>query len=270
MTDLPEKFPRALRTLLQKLTAGFPSILGENLAGIYLWGSLTYDGFDEDCSDADVIVVTGKDLSEREFSALENWLAGQMRENPWTARLDMRFVIDGEFLDKTSKCVLYHFGQLTRTGSDGNPFIWINIGESGITLWGKPAGEIAPVISKEILRDALFLEIDYLKEDLAANAGDCSPLAFFHNSYAVLTACRIFYTAQNRSLVSKDTASDYALENLPEKWHPVIRGARENRKKGAGTKTEKLERDALEFVGFIEDLVKTGSEFGQSRSIDSI
>lgn len=256
MENLPVRISENLSSLLKGMARDFPSLLENNLVGIYLWGSLTYDGFDERCSDADVIVVTGRDLNEREFSALDEWFADQFKKNVWTRRLDMRFVIDGEFLDKNSKCVGYHFGKLTRHGSDANPFIWVNIGNSGITIWGKPAKEIAPFVSTEILRDALFLELVYLKEDLAANAGDKSDLAFFHNSYAVLTACRIFYTAVHGNLVSKEMAAAWALKKVPEKWQTVIKKAIENRLKGKGLKTVQLETDAVDFVIFIENQVK--------------
>lgn len=256
MKNLPEIKSDELSALLSDMARDFPSLLKGNLTGIYLWGSLTYEGFDERCSDADVIVVTRRDINEREFSALDDWFANQLTKNFWTGKLDMRFVIDGEFLDKTSRCVGYHFGKLTRHGSDANPFIWVNIKESGITLWGKPAQEIAPFVSDKLLDDALILELEYLKEDLAVNAGDKSDLAFFHNSYAVLTACRIFYTAHHRRLVSKDTASSFALKNLPEKWHGIILTAKESRIKGKGSKTTRLETDAVDFVHLVENSVK--------------
>lgn len=252
MNNIPEN----LSALLDEMANDLPQILENNLVGIYLWGSLTYEAFDANCSDVDCIVVTRKDINEREFSALEDWFAKALKENFWTGKLDMRFVIDGEFLDKTSKCCGYHFGRLIRHGSDANPFIWVNIAQTGITLWGKPAKEIAPEVSPEVLSDALLLELEYLKEDLAANAGDGSDLSFFHNSYAVLTACRIFYTAQNAALVSKDIARAWTLENVPLEWHAVIRKARKNRLAGKGLKTAKLETDALEFVHFIESRVK--------------
>jgi hypothetical protein len=254
---LPENIPEKLSALLVALANDFPALLEGNLVGIYLWGSLTYDAFDAQCSDADAIVVTREDISEREFTRLEDWFNKQLEANEWTGRLDMRFVIDTEFLDKTSCCCGYHFGKFTRHGSDGNPIIWLNIGQSGITLYGTPAREIAPAITNEILHDALLLELEYLKEDLAANAGDKSDLAFFHNSYAVLTACRIFYTARNNSLVSKDTAAAWTLENITPEWHAVVKTAQANRLAGNGKKTAELEQDAIDFVSFIESRVKS-------------
>jgi hypothetical protein len=256
MSDFPENIPEDLSALLGNLANDFPLILENNLVGIYLWGSLTYEAFDENCSDVDCIVVTRRDVSEREFSALEDWFSKALKENYWTGKLDMRFVIDGEFLDKTSKCCGYHFGKFIRHGSDGNPIIWVNIRQTGITLWGKPANEIAPEVTPKVLNNALLLELEYLKEDLATNAGDGSELAFFHNSYAVLTACRIYYTAHNSALVSKEIAQAWTLENVSEKWHEVINTARKNRLAGKGLKTAKLENDAMEFVCFIENRVK--------------
>ena len=124
-----------------------------------------------------------------------------IRFNRWVKRIEMRFVIDKEFLDKTSRrCGFYHYtGKLVRHGSDGNPIIWMNIGQSGITLWGKEAKLIAPGISDQCLNDALLLELNYLREGLASNVGDQTDKAFVYNAYAVLTACRILYSAPSQS-----------------------------------------------------------------------
>ena len=50
---LPENIPKDLRELLQEIAASFSSILRDNLVGVYLWGSLTHEAFDEQCSDVD-------------------------------------------------------------------------------------------------------------------------------------------------------------------------------------------------------------------------
>ncbi len=226
--------PKALSALLERLTKDFPSILEENLVGIYLWGSLTYKAFDEKCSDVDCIVVTRRDVNDKEFARLKSWFDKSLEKNPWAYELDLRFIIDREFLDKRSKCCGFQFGEFRRDGSDGNPIIWLNIGQSGITLWGRDAKEIAPEIPDEVLNKALLLELWYLKDDLTNNIGDKSDLAFKHINYAVLTACRIIYTAQNRTMISKEQAFSWALKNIPKKWHSVIKTARNNRLKVKG------------------------------------
>jgi hypothetical protein len=49
---------------------GFPVTLRENREGIHLWGSLTYEAFDETCCDVDCIAVARLAVS------LRNWTNG--------------------------------------------------------------------------------------------------------------------------------------------------------------------------------------------------
>ena len=117
--------PSDLYDLLDTISTDFPTILRNNLVGIYLWGSLTYDAFDETCSDVDFVCVTREDLDDKQFHELERWFEKQQNRNHWVRRIDMRFVIDREFFDKGSRCCgFYHYrGKLVRHGSDGNPII---------------------------------------------------------------------------------------------------------------------------------------------------
>lgn len=245
--------PKDLSELLQAMATDFRAILCENLVGLYLWGSLTYDAFDQTCSDVDCIGVTRRDLDDREFSELNEWFKNKQDQNRWVNRMDMRFVIEHEFLDKTSRCCgfYHHAGKLARHGSDGNPIIWMNIARSGITLWGKDSTLIAPHVSEQSLNDALLLELNYLKQDLTTNAGNRSDKAFIHNAYAVLTACRILFSAYHRALASKDQAYGWAMETVPPSWRAVIQAAKNNRLKNAGSTTRQLEQDAMSFVEFV-------------------
>ncbi len=252
------KVPAELSALLQDIAGDFPTILKDNLVGIYLWGSLTYRAFDARCSDVDSVVVTRKDLTDAEFAVLERWFRRSARRNPWVRRLDMRFVINGEFFDKKSRCCGFYSGKLTRHGSDGNPIIWLNIGECGLTLWGRDARSIAPAVSDRRLEAALRRELNYLSEDLKKNAGSRSERAFRHNAYAVLTACRILYSACNRTITSKEQAYRWARTSLPREWRPVLATARSNRLKNRGATTRRLEADARDFVRFVRQRAGCG------------
>ena len=251
--SLPKNIPKDLSSFLEAMATDFPAILHGNLVGIYVWGSLTYDAFEEICSDVDCVGVTRRDLDDREFSELDGWFKTKAEQNRWVKRIDMRFVIDHEFLDKASRCCgfYHHTGRLARHGSDGNPIIWVNIAQSGISLWGEDAKSIAPQVSDQCLNDALLLELNYLKEDLTANAGDRFNRAFIHNAYAVLTAYRILYSAHHRALASKDQAYGWAMETVPPVWRAVIHAAKENRLRNAGSTTPQLEEDAKQFVEFV-------------------
>ena len=240
------------------MAADFPAILQGNLVGIYLWGSLTYDAFDETCSDVDCVALTRQDLDDREFAELDHWFQSKAEQNRWGRRTEMRFVIDKEQLDKTSRCCGYYqyTGKLIRHGSDGNAIIWMNVGQCGITLWGMDAKSVAPRVTDDCLNDGLQLELNYLTHDLASNAGSRSREAFVYNAYAVLTACRILYTAKHRTLASKEQACRWATETVAPKWRPIIQTARDNRLKNGGCTDPRLERDAMKFVEFVTNEVR--------------
>ncbi len=108
--------PNDLSGLLQQMATDLPTILQGNLVGLYLWGSLTYDAFDEICSDVDCIGVTRRDLDGREFSSLGEWFANKKAENRWVDRIDMRFVISGELSTRRRNAVV---STTTREGSSG-------------------------------------------------------------------------------------------------------------------------------------------------------
>ena len=201
-------------------------------------------------------MVTGRDLADAEFSALEKWFGESAGRNPWTEKLDMRFVIDGEFLDKQSRCCGFYSGKLGRHGSDGNPIIWLNVGDCGVTLWGRDAKLIAPAISDQCLNDALLLELNYLKRNLAKNSGDSSDHTFRHNAYAVLTACRILHTARHRRIVAKERAYEWAVASVTPEWRSMLAVAWANRLVNYGQTTPELERGAIDFVRFAEEQMK--------------
>src|SRR5437667_10578656 len=75
--NLPKNIPKDLSSLLEAMATDFPAILHGNLVGIYVWGSLTYDAFDEACSDVDSVGVTRRHLGDRDF---QNWMAGSKRK----------------------------------------------------------------------------------------------------------------------------------------------------------------------------------------------
>ena len=125
--ELPSSAPEELLTLLNQISRDYPTLLGDHLVGVYVWGSLSYNAFEPEHSDVDIVVLTSQDLSDTEFVELSGWFSRALKSNDWANQLDMRFVIDGEFFDKTSKCCVFQFGKFERSGSDGNPFIWMNV-----------------------------------------------------------------------------------------------------------------------------------------------
>src|SRR6267378_2321814 len=97
--------PAKVSALLQDLTAQLPVVLGRNLVGTYLYGSVTHlygstdqRAFNPKRSDIDCIVVLRRDLSDAQFRKVDAWLAQCAKSNPWTTRLQMIFLVKKELL----------------------------------------------------------------------------------------------------------------------------------------------------------------------------
>lgn len=217
--------PAQVTALLRKLTAMLRDVLGKNLVGFYLSGSLTLGAFDPRRSDVDGVVVTRRDLSEAQFRKLGAWLDESARVNPWTSRLQLQLLPRNLILTMNARACLYQFGVLTRTGSDGNPLPWINILRSGVVLHGPEPETFVPVITREIVDEALSRELGYLREEINEKPKSEWRDVPKYQAYAVMTVCRILYSSNNDTVVSKPVAARWAIRNLPTRWHSIIHQA---------------------------------------------
>ena len=244
------KIPAQVSALLQDLTAHLPVILGRNLVGFYVYGSLTQGAFNSKRSDVDCIVVTERDLSDSQFRNLGAWLAAAVESNPWVARLQVSFLIKNEILTMNARACLYQFGRLSRSGSDGNPIIWMNVLKSGLVLFGPPPESFVPPITPEILFRALKREVRYLREEISGKPEIEWRNVASYRVYAVLTLCRILYSFRKGTIVSKQRAARWAIKSLPEEWGEIILQALETNdaKRSADISLFRIEQ----FIDFVE------------------
>jgi hypothetical protein len=241
---------QVVSALVQDLTAKLPVILGRNLAGIYLYGSLTQRAFNPKRSDVDCIVVTNRDLNDAQFRRLETWLARESKSNPWIARLQMTILIKDQILTMNSRACLYQFGKLSRSGSDGNPIIWMNVLKSGVVLYGPAAELFVPEITPEILFQALKREVAYLREEISEKPDSEWRDVPSYRVYAVLTLCRILYSFRKGTIVSKPRAARWAIDHLPDEWHDLILQALETH---AARRSSEIPLFPIEqFIDFVE------------------
>ena len=149
---------RVVRGTLRRLTRVLDTILGASLFGVYLYGSLTQRAFDPARSDIDCIVVVRRDLTDAQLRKLRQWLAEAGLVDRWIPRLQMQLLLKGRLLRPDARGYLYQFAALRRSGSDGNPIIWMNALASGLTLRGPAPATFLPPITSEMLYTAWALE----------------------------------------------------------------------------------------------------------------
>ncbi len=212
-----------LDELLDQIKTDMPVLLGTGLCGIYLYGSLTQDAFDPGDSDIDCIVVTERDLSDSEFSGIGRWFERLVYTNNWATRLQMQFLVFDELM-KSGKGCLYQFSQWKRTGSDGNPIVWLNILKSGIVLYGLLPEIFVPEITSAMLHEALIRETRYLHAEINNPESHWRDIRKYRK-YTVLTLCRILYSHTTGNIPSKPVAALWAIDRIPEDLKRIVSSA---------------------------------------------
>ncbi len=228
MPPLPPPVAALITLLLDNLQA----LLGPELVGIYLRGSLASGDFEPERSDIDLLVVTETALNEAQFThlkAFHDQIAAS--DNAYARRIELAYI------DRQSLRV-YHPGQQHPTLGQGEELSWQVHGanwllerwmlrEEGRTLTGPNPKTLIDPIPAPGLKGAVASRV----LDWAAWARDeADPdwqLPLSHKAYAIDTMCRILFTASKGALTSKADSVAWALDTLPEPWRDLVLRSRD-------------------------------------------
>lgn len=228
----PTPYP-AINALLADLLIGAQAILGHDLAGFYLDGSLALGDFDPTGSDVDFLAAVARPIAPDTFTALATMhqritasgrpfatelegsyihLAALRRHNP----ADAVFPNLERGPDEALKWATHH--------SD-----WVIhrhiVREYGVALFGPPAATlIAPVSPDDIRVATAGVLRSWWATPAAAAAIRAAQPGYL--AYVVLTMCRALYALAQGETASKPAAAAWAMRSLDGRWPPLIEGAR--------------------------------------------
>ena len=219
--------------------SGLTEVLGDNLRGVYLYGSLARGCHHPATSDVDVIVVTREDCPEEQHSAIL-----EMHERAGDP-VDAVFVTHDQAnadvfptpvgflvkplgrLPRRAQSALNEIARTQKWAVDdpiSSDYRIVRVPEgrgdfllqrqdayeAGIALVGTDPCEIIRPVPWPLLAENL----DFLFPHIIPN---------FKNS--VLMLCRIAYAHTHHGLCCKRHAGEWALEALDERWRPMIEAA---------------------------------------------
>jgi hypothetical protein len=220
--------PDEVRAQITNFADALQALLGDNLAGVYLHGSLTMGCFNPQRSDIDLLAVT-----EREPAA-------EAKRN--IALLLLSFSgAPGPFeISFLSRCQLHpwryptpydlHYGEAMRAAyerdlANGEWRRWNDqprtdpdlaahitmVRSRGLCLRGEAITQVFPAVPAEHYVESILDDFRWGKELMADN-----PV------YFILNACRVYaYFAEGRVL-SKDEGGVWASNVLPEAFHGLV------------------------------------------------
>lgn len=244
--------------ILDLLQKGLVDILGKNLISIYLTGSLTYGGFDYGSSDIDLLIITNNSLSKKKLQEVKTMHANIGKKYPkWRKRIECSYITKEMFsrINPPRNRPYYNADKMYIL-SYGNEWI-INLYalyKYGIALYGpEPKNFIKPIDINNVRaasKKNLYEEWQpKLKEQNPFEGDDYDSNHL--QAYAILTMCRILYTAKNENFVSKKIASVWVKKMYGKSWNDLIEKA-EAWKHG---KELNAQKETLAFIKFTIDKV---------------
>ena len=205
------------------------SILGENLIGIYLHGSLVFGCFNPLKSDIDLILVVKESVSKETKRKFMDML---IFENEKTTKKGIELSIVKE---EYCKNFVYptpfelHFSNMHLKWYKENHEDYIEkmqgtdkdlaahftvINHCGITLYGAEKENVFFPVPKENYIDSILCDIENAKEDILEN-----PV------YMSLNLCRVLCFLEEGKITSKKEGGEWGFLNLPNEFSKLISDA---------------------------------------------
>jgi len=215
--------------LLSRIVSEYRRVLGDDLVGLYLHGSLAFGCFTWERSDVDFIAVVERPLEFCVKQALIDAVIELNKSAPpkgiemsvVTADVCRPFVYPTPYETHFSNSHLAaytadrdaHLRRLCGTDPDLAAHFTV-INKVGRLLYGKPICEVFGEVPRECYIDSIMGDIESADADIAHD-----PV------YFTLNLCRVLAYLRDGSVLSKSQGGEWALHCIPCEYHAAVRSA---------------------------------------------
>ncbi len=218
--------PDSAKKPLQEIVDGYLRILGENLVGIYVHGSVAMNCFSPNISDIDFLVVVKEDINIKQKRQIIQLLINLSDRYPIKKGLEMsivlekytkNFVYPTPFILHYSKCwkEKYRNGEIdfkTTEGKDPDLAAHFTVTKArGICIYGKSIDEVFGEVPKEDYIASLMYDLEDVEYNIIQE-----PI------YTGLNLCRILQYLEEGKISSKLEGGRWALRNLPDIYKEIV------------------------------------------------
>lgn len=220
--------------ILSKIANEYQSILGNNLVGIYVHGSLAFGCFNPNKSDIDFIVVVKNTPTIEEKEALIKTLLYLSEEAPRKG-YEMSVVLSSfckTFVYPTQFELHYSIAHLQRCKDNLREYCtsmkgtdkdlaehFTVIKRVGYSIFGEQITDVFGAVSKENCLDSIKGDIENAIDDVSDN-----PV------YIILNLCRVLAYKSYGLILSKEQGGLWGIENLPKQYKALLSKALKNYK----------------------------------------
>lgn len=217
------------RGIMDRICSGYRDILGENLLGIYVHGSIAFGCYNPHKSDIDFLVVTERapDLLQKQHMLC---LLMQLAPCAPEKGIEMSVVLRRDCRDfsyptpyQLHYSAAHHAAYeqdlaghcLRLQGTDADLAAHFTVTRAvGIALIGpEPQEMFAPVPPEDYLASIRY-DVESAAEDVREN-----PV------YVILNLCRVLAYMREGAVISKAQGGLWGLQRLPQQYHGLLTGA---------------------------------------------
>ena len=213
------------KKILNIIIERYKSILGKNLVGVYLHGSLAMGCYTNE-SDIDLIVVVREPINIIDKKVIiESIIA---LDNLPRKGIELSIVLEKhtkQFIYPTPFELHYSDSHRDRYLSDSN-YLCGNFMDKdlaahftiiiyrGICLYGKKIEEVFTDVPRKYYIDSIVNDIENAEKDIIENT-----------IYIILNLCRVLYYIKENVICSKLEAGNWAKEIVPQKYRKIVEDA---------------------------------------------
>jgi predicted nucleotidyltransferase len=248
-----------VNAILNLLHSNVKEILQDQFVGMYLFGSLANGDFDQH-SDIDVLVVPKDKISNDMFSSLQTMHTRVANiDSPWATQLEVSY-IPQKALRRFDPMNMLHPHMDRGRGESLHMLThesdWIVqrhiLRERGIILEGPAPQSLIDPISSNDLRQAVMDVLPLWAKPILDDPDHIKSRGY--QSFIVLSLCRMLYTLQCGTIISKRAAAQWAQETLSKQWTALIARAWLGRQ-NSGLEAQPEDVDGtLNFIRYIMDV----------------
>lgn len=217
--------------LLDKLTEYSNHIFGDNLVGVYLHGSMAMGCFNPMKSDLDILVIVENPITYIQKKMFMDVIVA-LNDSAPAKGIEMS-IVRSEYCKNFVYPTPFdlHFSNMHLNWYKSNPIEYIEkmngtdhdlaahfviTKNRGVALCGKAISDVFGKIPSEAYLDSIKCDINGAQDEVIDN-----PI------YFILNLCRVLAYVRDRLVLSKKEGGEWAIINIDNKYHGLIREALE-------------------------------------------
>ncbi|MYL34851.1 nucleotidyltransferase [Pontibacillus yanchengensis] len=213
--------PEQVESLLTEYTEKLNNLPSDVIKGVYLYGSLALDAFEEENSDIDFITIINRPLVEEEEEKLQQLHVALKNDYPFGNVMDGVYMLDsqiGKYNEELEAYLYCEEGELKRGHWDINAITWWVLEHHGIKVIGPDVTELPLETSWNDVKKTLRYNTEHYwpNKKLIQLLNDDDAL------FAIETNARILCTLEQESVIPKTEALQVAKQKVGREWGQLL------------------------------------------------